>query len=308
MSQVHDIPADLTGHWIASPTLSQRLIALYELTKPRMNFLVVLTTAVGAYMAAGAAGLLEAPWLFLNLLGGTAVTAAGASVLNQYLERDADARMPRTRNRPLPAGLLTPGVALPMGLSLGVTGTLWLTLLVNPLTAALGAFTLLSYVLVYTPLKRRTWWCTLVGAVPGAIPPTMGFSGMTGQVGWGAAALFALLFVWQMPHFYGLALLYRDDYARGGFRMLPSQRNGLNRTARQIVAFCLLLLPISLMPSFVGLTGSVYAVGALFLGLWFLWAGTRCARTLSRPDARRLFIVSILYLPLVLGLLMLDRL
>lgn len=308
MSRVQDIPADLTATWITSPSLPQRLVAFYELTKPRMNFLVVVTTAVGAWMAAGFGGLVGAPLLFLNLIVGTALTAAGASVFNQYLERNADAKMPRTRNRPLPAGLLTPPIALAYGTALSVIGTAWLAFLVNPLTALLGAITLLTYVLLYTPLKRRTWWCTLVGAVPGAIPPTMGFSGMTGQLGWGAATLFALLFVWQMPHFYGLALLYQDDYARGGFRMLPSETGGLARTARQIVGFCVLLLIVSLTPTIVGLAGPIYAAGAVALGTWFLWAGVQCARTLSRPDARRLFIVSILYLPLVLGLLMLDRL
>lgn len=307
MSRVQDIPADLTATWIASPSLSQRTAALYELTKPRVNFLVVVTTAVGAWMAAGFMGLLESPLLFMNLLIGTALTAAGASVFNQYLERDADAKMPRTRNRPLPEGVLTPGVAFAFGLGLAVVGTAWLAFLVNPLTAVLGAMTLLTYVLLYTPLKRRTWWCTLVGAVPGAIPPMMGFSGMTGQLGWGALTLFALLFVWQMPHFYALALLYRDDYARGGFQMLPSRPDGLARTARQIVGFCVLLLLVSLAPTLVGLAGPIYAAGAVALGTWFLWTGIKCARTLSRPDARRLFIVSILYLPLVLGLLMLDR-
>ena len=299
-----DIPTRLLD--AASPSLGRRLSAVYELTKPRMNFLVVVTTAVGFALAAGTAGLAERPLLLLHALLGTALTAAGASVLNMYVERHADRLMPRTRNRPLPARQLSPTFALPFGVGLGVAGALWLAAFVNPLTAGLGLFTLLSYVLVYTPLKRVTPLCTLVGAVPGAIPPMMGFTAFTGELSAGAWALFAVLFVWQMPHFFGLAMMYRDDYRRGGFAMLPTQKDGMRRTARQIVGFCLLMLPVGLLPFFAGVSGVVYAAASLVLGAWYLWAGLRCARSLARPDARRLFLVSILYLPLLLAAMMLN--
>ena len=289
-----------------SPSLVDRLAATYELTKPRMNFLVVVTTAVGCHLAAGVAGLLERPSLLLHALLGTALTAAGASVLNMYAERGVDRLMPRTHNRPLPAGQLPAGFALAFGIGLGLVGTLWLALFVNVLTAILGAVTLLSYVLVYTPLKRRTPLCTLVGAVPGAIPPMMGFAAFDNALTPAAWSLFAVLFVWQMPHFFGLAMLYRDDYARGGFAMLPTQTNGMTRTARQIVGFCVLLIPIALLPTLAGVSGLFYAAASVPLGLWFLWAGVRCARSLSKADAKRLFVVSILYLPLLLAAMMLD--
>ena len=299
-----DIPSRVRD--AASPSFAQRLSAAYELTKPRMNFLVVITTAVGFALAAGTAGLLGRPLLLLQVLFGTALTAAGASVLNMYVEREADKLMPRTRNRPLPARQLSAGFALASGVGLGLAGTLWLAAFVNPLTAGLGLFTLLSYVLVYTPLKRVTPLCTLVGAVPGAIPPMMGFTAFTGELSAGAWALFAVLFVWQMPHFFGLAMMYRDDYRRGGFAMLPTQTDGMRRTARQIVGFCLLMLPVGLLPFFAGVSGIFYAVASLVLGAWYLSAGLRCARTLARPDARRLFLVSILYLPLLLAAMMLN--
>ena len=303
-----DIPttAPLSATPVA-PSLRERLVGAYELTKPRMNFLILVTTAVGFYLAAGPGGLWQRAWLFAATLVGTALTAAGASVLNQFVERDADALMPRTRRRPLPAGLLSPAFALASGVALGLVGTAWLALLVNPLTAALGAFTLLSYVLVYTPMKRRTPWCTLVGAVPGAIPPMMGFTAVEGTISPGAWALFAILFVWQMPHFYGLAILYKDDYARGGYAMLPSRPNGTLRTARQSVGFLALLLPASLLPTLAGVAGYWYAAAAVLLWGWFFAAGVQCWRSLGKADARKLFFASILYLPLLLGVMMLDR-
>ena len=301
MTTSTDIPAAATA-----PDLAARLTAVYELTKPRMNLLVVVTTAVGCYLAAGVSGFVADPALLLYTLLGTALTAAGASVLNMYVERDLDRHMPRTRNRPLPTAQLSPAFALLFGVCLGLAGTLGLALLVNVLTASLGLFTLLSYVLLYTPLKTRTPLCTLVGAVPGAIPPMMGFTAFTNALTPGAWGLFAVLFVWQMPHFYGLAILYRDDYRRGGFAMLPTQPDGMNRTARQIVGFCILMLPVALLPTFAGVSGWLYAAVSLPLGAWFLYAGVRAARSQSKPDARRLFLVSILYLPLLLAAMMLN--
>lgn len=318
----HDIPSDLlatptpsaptpSATGVTTPTpaaddLGSRASAVYELMKPRVNFLVLVTTAVGFYAAVGLSG---GPRLltFLNAMLGTALTAAGASVLNQYRERDADALMPRTRRRPLPAGVLSPAFALAFGLSLGVVGTIYLALLVNLLSAALAAFTLATYAFIYTPLKRRTPWCTLIGAVPGAIPPMIGVAAATGTINFLAWALFALMMVWQMPHFFGLATLYRDDYTRGGFRMLPGEPNGTVRTARQVVLYCLLMLPAGLLPIFAEGVGWIYGIASVLLGLWFLQAGLAMARDGGRQTARRLFVVSILYLPLVLFVLVLDR-
>ena len=214
----------------ANDAAAVRLRAAYELTKPRMNFLVLVTAAVG-YLAAGGTSLVS----LLHALGGTALVAAGASVLNQWMERDADARMKRTVNRPLPAGVLSPAFAFWFGVLLGVAGTLWLALLVNPLSAGLAAATLLLYVLVYTPMKRLSPWCTLVGTVPGAIPPVIGVAAATGGLAPPSLSLFALLTAWQMPHFFGLATMFADDYRRGGFRMLPGEVDGRRRAGRQAV-------------------------------------------------------------------------
>ncbi len=277
----------------------------YELTKPRMNFLVVVTTMVGYYMAAR--GLTDDWVRLIHTLLGTALTAAGASVLNQYVERDLDALMPRTANRPLPAGRVTALEALAFGVLLSVCGTVYLALLVNGLTAALGAITLASYVFLYTPMKRWTSLCTVVGAVPGAIPPMMGWTAVTDDLGPQAWALFAILFFWQMPHFLAIAILFRDDYAAGGFKMLPVVDPGLASTSRQIVLYAAALIPVTLFPTIIGMAGVFYFLSATVMGLAFLGFGAQCAITKSRPDARKLFFASIIYLPLLLAAMMLDK-
>ena len=288
--------------------LSQRLGAVYELTKPRMNFLVLVTTAVGFLAAATPQALLDAAVgiAFLHVLFGTALSAAGASVLNQLIERKADAKMPRTRRRPLPAGLLSPTFAGVFGVLLCEVGVAYLAFFVNPLTALLSLLTILSYVAIYTPLKRKTPWCTAIGAIPGAIPPMMGVAAATGGLDWLAVGLFGVLFAWQMPHFFGLATMYRDDYAAGGFRMLPGEANGVRRTAIQVVLYCLALLPLSVVPVLDGDIGWLYAIPAVGLGLWYLAAGIRMAREGTRPAATKLFLVSIAYLPAMLAVLVLD--
>jgi protoheme IX farnesyltransferase len=283
-----------------------RLFDFYELTKPRMNFLVVITTMVGFCLASRG---WRPDWvLLLHTLLGTAMTAAAASVLNQFVERDLDAKMPRTRNRPLPAGRIAPREALLMGASLGVTGIAYLAILVNPLTALIGFATLASYVFVYTPLKRRTSLNTVVGAVPGALPPVMGCTAALGALSPEALALFGILFFWQMPHFLAIAILYRDDYALGGFRMLPVVDEDLNFTSRQIVLYATALVPVSLMPSLIGLAGAVYFAFAVLSGLAFLSFCASCATSRTRQDARKLFVASIIYLPLLLAVLMIDKL
>ncbi|HYO10625.1 MAG TPA: heme o synthase [Tepidisphaeraceae bacterium] len=286
-------------------------VDFYELTKPRMNFLVVITTMVGFYMASGGReGLQVTPldWrLLLATVIGTALTAAGASVANQFVERDLDKLMPRTRARPLPAGRVAPAEALGFGVALGVAGVAILLACVNSLTALLGAATLLSYVFVYTPLKRVTTLNTVIGAVPGAIPPVMGLTAVHGALSPQALALFGILFFWQMPHFLAIAILYKRDYALAGFKMLPVVDEQLHLTGRQIVLYAVALIPVSLMPVYVGLAGRAYFAVALMLGLAFLSFAVSCALTRERADARKLFFASIIYLPALLGVMMLDR-
>jgi protoheme IX farnesyltransferase len=289
---------------ISAQAAPSKWVDFYELTKPRMNFLVLLTTLVGFYMASSA----KLDWMLLiPALIGTALTAGGASVLNQFIERDLDALMPRTRNRPLAAGRVDAGDALAWGIGLGLIGVATLVCFVNVLTAMLGAITLLSYVFVYTPLKRMTTLNTVIGAVPGAIPPVMGFTAVHGVLSPQALALFAILFFWQMPHFLAIAILYRRDYAMAGFKMLPVVDEDLSVTARQILLYAVTLIPVSLMPTYVGLAGQAYFAVALMLGLAFLSFGVSCAVSRERLDARKLFFASIIYLPALLGVMMLDR-
>ena len=278
--------------------------SFYELTKPRMNFLVVMTTFCGFYM--GSRGAID--WtLLLHTILGTALTAAGASVLNQYLERDFDALMPRTRNRPLPAGHVVPVHALAFGTVLGVLGVAYLALAVNPLTSAVGFATLASYVWVYTPLKRRTTLNTVIGAVPGALPPVMGFTAVTGALSPEALSLFGILFFWQLPHFLAIAILYRRDYAAGGFLMLPVVDESLDLTSRQILLWGAALIPVSLLPTMLGMAGAFYFGAATLLGLAFFTFGISCAVTKTRTDARKLFFASIIYLPVLLVVMALDK-
>ena len=277
----------------------------YELTKPRMNFLVLVTTMVGYYMAVQSRG----DWRqLLPTLVGTALTAASAAVLNQLIERDHDKLMPRTRFRPLPAGRMRPAEAAVYGVLLGVVGVGYLAWAVNGLTAAIGAFTLLSYIAVYTPLKRVTTLNTVVGAVPGALPPVMGWTAVHNAVSPQAAVLFCILFFWQMPHFLAIATLYRRDYAAGGFKMLPVVDESLAITGRQIVLYGAALIPITLMPTLLRMDGVVYFAAAFVLGMGYLTFGVAAAATRERADARKLFFASIIYLPVLLGVMMADKL
>jgi protoheme IX farnesyltransferase len=277
---------------------------LLELVKPRMNLLVVTTTVVGFYMAVQH----HADWLRLPAtLIGTALSAAGASALNQVVERRRDALMPRTRNRPLPTGRIGSPQALGYGVGLAIGGVLLLATQVNPLTGLLAAITLSSYVLIYTPLKPITPWNTVVGAIPGAIPPMMGWTAVRGQLDPQALVLLAILFLWQIPHFLAIAILYKQDYAAAGFKMLPVVDHTLSATGRQIVLYSGALVAVSVLPSFLGMTALPYFTIAVLLGLAFLAFGMGCATTGSRADARKLFLGSIIYLPLLLAALMLNR-
>jgi protoheme IX farnesyltransferase len=283
-----------------------RLADHLELTKPRITLMVVLTAAVGFLLAAD--GRAWPPPLLLHTLVGTGLVAAGASALNQFAERTIDARMRRTAGRPLPAGRLAPDESLVFAVVLTLAGLAELIAAVNPLTALLGAATTAGYLFVYTPLKRTTWLAVLVGAVPGAIPPMMGWAALRGGLGAGAWALFGILFLWQLPHFLAIAWLYREDYARGGFPMLPVVDPQGERTAKQMVLWCAALLPVSITPTALGLTGPIYLLGALGLGIYYLVATFRFARHRSAPAARRLLLTSVIYLPALLSVLFADRL
>jgi protoheme IX farnesyltransferase len=280
------------------------LVGLWELTKPGITRLVMITTGVTFYL--GMKGPLD--WVLLaSALVGTGLLAAGTNALNQYAERGVDGVMKRTRGRPLPAGRVEASTALVFSVAISAAGMVILALLVNPLTAALGAAALLSYIFVYTPLKRRTWWCTVVGAVPGAIPAMMGWSAARGRLDVLALVLFGIVFLWQLPHFFAIAWLYRQDYAEAGFPMLPVVDPEGKRTARQIIGYTLALVAVSLLTSVLGLTGAIYFVGALTLGLGFLGLGLALAVTRSGAQARRVFLGSVLYLPVLLFLMVVDK-
>jgi protoheme IX farnesyltransferase len=243
----------------------------------------------------------------LNTILGTALIASGTAALNQWFERDADRKMRRTAGRPLPLGRLTPGSALAFGAALSVAGFIELWLGVNLLSGSIGAFTLAMYLFLYTPLKRRTWWSTTVGAIPGAMPPLIGFAAAAGTVTVEAWVLAAILFLWQFPHFYAIAWMYKEDYAQAGIRMLPVVEPDCRSTARQMVLYGIALIPVSLLPVAFGMSGSIYLAGALGLGIWFLYSGVRVAIERSVTRARGVLMASVLYLPLIYGLMLFDR-
>lgn len=278
---------------------------LLELAKPRITSLVTVTAAAGFAVAVPYGPF---PWLlFFHTVVGTGLVAAGSAALNQVVERELDARMRRTAQRPLPAGRRSPRLALVWGVVLATLGAVELLTFVNPLTSALALATLVGYVAVYTPLKVRSELATIVGAVPGAMPPVLGWTGASGELGLGAWLLFALLFLWQLPHFLSIAWLYRDDYRRAGMHLLTIDDPDARRTGRQAVVWALALLPISLMPSAVGLGGGLYLAGAALAGSVFVSAAIGFARAPQVGTARRLLLVSVAYLPAVLGVLVVDR-
>ena len=288
----------------AAPVSRPAYADLAALTKPRITALVTLTALLGFVM--GAPGAISLADLLPALLG-TALVAAGASALNMLLERETDARMHRTRDRPLPAGRLRPSDATVLGGALTLAGLATLYFLAGPLPAALALATWLSYLFLYTPLKPRTSLSTLVGAVPGALPPVIGWSAARGSVDGGAVVLFAILFLWQIPHFLAIAWIYRDDYARGGLPMLPVVDRDGRVTGRQIVANSLALALVSATPTAAGMTGPLYLAGALALGGALVFFALRAAAARSLACARQLFLASVLYLTALCALMILDR-
>ena len=288
------------------PLISKSIFSAYlELTKPRILMMVLVTTVLG--FALGGSVLAPFPYgrLLLTLIG-TGLASGGAAVLNHYLEREVDSRMARTRNRPLPQGVIPPLAALIFGVVLLAAGPLFLWWTVNTLAALLALSSGVLYVLVYTPMKRYTWLNTPMGAIPGAIPPMIGWAGARGQLDVGAWVLFFIMFLWQHPHFYAIAWMFRDDYRAGGFKMLPIVQPDGKSTFRQSLASAILLIPVSLWPTFVKMSGWLYFAGALICGLWFLKACIQWRISESNQDARKVLRASVIYLPVLLLLILLD--
>ena len=284
-------------------TVRERLAAYLELTKPRITFLIVLTAAAGFCL--GAQGRFDYIVLTHAMIG-VALLSSGIATLNQYMERSLDGLMRRTATRPLPSGKLIPLEAFAFGAGLTLAAEAYLALLVNPLTAMLGLLVVAGYLFLYTPLKTRTSLSTAVGAFPGAMPPLIGWVAARGELSAEAWVLFAILFLWQFPHFLAIAWMYREDYEQAGILMLPVIEPEGRVTGQQIVAYTLLLLPVSLLPAMIGMSGMLYFYGALVLGLLFLYSSVRAAFSKSRQQARRLLLASVLYLPLLFTLMVIN--
>ncbi|RPI17146.1 MAG: protoheme IX farnesyltransferase [Acidobacteriales bacterium] len=277
--------------------------AYLELTKPRITWLILMSTGIGYWFG------LRPDWDWVKLIHtllGTGLLASGTAVLNQWYERDTDAKMRRTKGRPLPTGRVSPRAALLFGMALSVAGFLELYLAVNALAALLGLATLASYLLIYTPLKQVSPICTTVGAFPGAMPPLIGFAAAAGQLTAQAWVLYAILFLWQFPHFLAIAWIYREDYARGGIAMLPVVRPGGEEMARQILISSLVLIPVSLVPGLLETSGWLYLAGALTLGLIYFGTAARAACDLTAIRARQLLLASVAYLPLLYMFMLID--
>jgi heme o synthase len=288
------------------PLTQRRVADFVALTKPRIVTMVVLTTLFGYYLGASNNGV---DWMRLAVtLVGTSLAAAGTMTLNQYLERDLDAQMLRTRQRPLPDGRVTPVDALVFGSALTIAGVVVLMTGVNALSAGVTAATSVSYLFAYTPLKPRTSLCTLIGAVPGALPPLTGWAAASGSLDAGAWAIFAIMFVWQIPHSLAIAQMYRDDYARAGFRLLPVVDTEGTSTARQILTYSLALVSVGMLPTLLGLAGPIYFATSIVLGLGMLAPSVRLARSAKTADARRVMFASLLYLPCLFAIMAADKL
>lgn len=282
----------------------KRVAAFVELTKPRIAIMLVLTSAAGFYL--GSTGTFDYV-LFANSMISITLLAFGVATLNQYWERDLDPLMKRTATRPLPTGRVTPTEALVFGVLQCVVAELYLFLLVNPLTAFLGLIVIIGYVLVYTPLKTRTSVSTAIGAIPGALPPLMGWTAVANDITLAAWALFAMQFLWQFPHFLAIAWMYREEYAKAGILMLPVVEPAGKITMRQIVMFTIMLVPVSLAPFFFGISGPIFLTAAIVLGILFLIASIQAARAKTNEKAKRLLLASVIYLPLLFIFMVADK-
>lgn len=295
---------------ISAPVSTRQVIRDYvALTKPRIAMMVAITTFVG-FAFGLPLGFTVGGWSFTVLLAallGTTLACMGSGALNQVYERHSDAKMQRTAERPLPAGRVDPWKAMGLGIVLSTAGCIVLWFGCNPLSAMLCAFTIFSYTHMYTPLKQVTWVSTHLGAIPGAMPPVIGFAAARGTLDYEAAALFAIMFIWQLPHFLAIAYLYREDYARAGIPMLPVIETDGRRTFRQIMIGCVLLLIVGALPTWLNMTGNLALIVATGLGIWFFMLSLKLVRTRQREQARKVFYASLLYLPVVLLAMMLDR-
>jgi len=283
---------------------SKSLFASYlELTKPRILTLVLVTTVLGFYL--GGEGISSLPLLIFLLLG-VALVSGGSSALNHYLEREFDSKMQRTKNRPIPNGTIPPNYALNFGITLTLSGIFLLYIKVNILTAFLSLLTSFLYIMVYTPMKRASWLNTTVGAIPGAIPPLGGWAAATGGLSFEAGILFLILFIWQHPHFYAIAWMMREDYRRGGFKMLPVTEPDGRRMFNHVLWFSFALIPVSLIPTVIGMSGSIYFTGVLIAGIILFMISQRFARSRSLEDAKKLLRATVVYLPVLLFLIIID--
>ena len=290
---------------VVAPLGAKASVAAYvELTKPRITFLIALTSAAAFCM--GSRGSVDYV-KFAHAMVGIALLSSGIATLNQFIERDLDRLMRRTADRPLPSGRLLPFEALWFGVVVTFTAELYLALFVNVLTAVLGLTVIAGYLFVYTPLKTRTTLSTAIGAFPGAMPPLMGWTAARGEIEIGAWVLFAILFLWQFPHFLAIAWMYREDYGRAGICMLPVVEPDGRVTGQQIIVYSLMLIPVSLLPAILGISGRFYLIAALALGLLFLATAVRAALSKSNQHARQLLLASVLYLPLLFGVMVLNR-
>lgn len=297
-------PQTIPAPRAARRVVTQRLADYWMMTKPEVNFLVVLSSVAGFYL--GSPGSIRLV-LLLNMVVGTFLVASGTAALNEYIERSYDARMRRTANRPIPAGRIMPLEGLAVGLLLSAVGGIYLGVTTNRLACGIALLTLASYLVLYTPLKRKTPLCTLVGSLPGAMPPLIGWAAARGSLSFEAWILFAILFLWQFPHLTAIAWMYRQDYTRAGYLMLPPGDQKGRFMATQVLGFSLLLIPVSLIPVLMGQAGRVYLVGAAVLGVIFLYYGIRFAVSRSNALARRVVLASVVYLPLVFILMMLNK-
>jgi protoheme IX farnesyltransferase len=284
-------------------TLTRSIRALIVLAKPEITFMVMISAGFASLMASDSLKVT----VLVHSVVGIGLLAAGASILNQYFERELDGKMRRTARRPLPAGELTAGRALALGLAVAFAGMLYVLLLLNALTALLGLLTLISYLFIYTPLKTKSSLCTFVGAFPGAAPVLMGWSATTNSLTLEAAALYAILFLWQFPHFYAIGLLYREDYARAGMLMLPAREANDKSTSTLILVFTHLLIIASLLLTVVAHTGTLYLVSAIILGICFYHFAYQASVSASKLAAKRLLHASVIYLPLLYLFMILDR-
>jgi protoheme IX farnesyltransferase len=289
---------------VSEVNVMRRAADFFELAKPRVVLMVLITAFVGFYVGSEAVpNYLD----LLQMLFGTALAAGGTLALNQYLERDTDAVMQRTRHRPLPDGRLQPREAAWFGTCITLLGLIYLALAVNPMSAAVTAVITLSYLFLYTPLKLRSPLCMLVGAVPGALPPVIGWVAARGTLTVDAWVLFAIMFLWQVPHTLAIARIYRDDYAKAGIRFLPVIDPDSGSTDRQIISHSAALLAVSLLPTLLGFAGAIYFIAAFVLGVAFLASGVRLAMNSTFLGARRLLYASLIYLPVLLLIMALDR-